>query len=393
MKNKIPEKIRVLIFVGHYLPGYKSGGILRSIENTVNNLHVDFDFFIVTRDHDLGEDNAYENVKIGEWQAQGNSFVKYLDSNGTSFLNICNILKETPYNTIYLNSFFDPLSIKVLLACKLGIIHGSSIILSPRGEFAWASLKIKYIKKLSYILLSKAIRLYNNIIWHVSSEYEAEDLIEVMNVEPSTIRIAKDLPVNIQASLINNNDVSVSQSDQLRLIFLSRISPEKNLYLAINILSKVQCDIIFDIYGTIENASYWEKCQELIESLPVNVIVKYCGPVKPNMVISTFLMYDLFFFPSGGENYGHVIVESLSAGTSVLISKNTPWRDLQEKGLGWDVDLANISLFVEIIEKFAMKDKSELKSIRKQILSSIGKLLMNDEDLQANRNLFLENSY
>ena len=69
--------------------------------------------------------------------------------------------------------------------------------------------------------------------------------------------------------------------------------------------------------------------------------------------------YDLFLFPSGGENYGHVIAESLSSGTPVLISKNTPWLDLESQNLGWDIDLKDMDSFVEIIEKVARMSHDE----------------------------------
>ena len=48
------NKIKVLVIVGHYLPGFKSGGILRSVENSINYLCDEFDFFVVTRNHDIG---------------------------------------------------------------------------------------------------------------------------------------------------------------------------------------------------------------------------------------------------------------------------------------------------------------------------------------------------
>ena len=49
---------------------------------------------------------------------------------------------------------------------------------------------------------------------------------------------------------------------------------------------------------------------------------------------------DLFFLPTRGENFGHVIAEALSVGTPVLISDQTPWRKLAAVGLGHDLPLA-----------------------------------------------------
>ena len=35
------------------------------------------------------------------------------------------------------------------------------------------------------------------------------------------------------------------------------------------------------------------------------------------------------FLPSKGENFGHIIMESLAASTPVIISDLTPWKDLE----------------------------------------------------------------
>ncbi len=41
------RKTKILVFIPNYLPGYKSGGILRSVVNTVDWLNNDFEFWIV----------------------------------------------------------------------------------------------------------------------------------------------------------------------------------------------------------------------------------------------------------------------------------------------------------------------------------------------------------
>ncbi len=57
------KKKVILCFVSYYLPGFKSGGPLRTIANMVDHLAPDFDFWIVTRDRDLGDAHGYENIK------------------------------------------------------------------------------------------------------------------------------------------------------------------------------------------------------------------------------------------------------------------------------------------------------------------------------------------
>ena len=61
------EKPRILVFVLNYLPGYKSGGVLKTLANTVKWLADDYEFWIVTRDRDLGSAEPYPDVPVDQW--------------------------------------------------------------------------------------------------------------------------------------------------------------------------------------------------------------------------------------------------------------------------------------------------------------------------------------
>jgi len=391
MPNEGDDKIKILIFIGHYLPGFKSGGILRSVENMVNNFCDAFEFFIVTRDHDLGDEQPYPHIERNRWQVVGNAQVYYLDDASQSLKNICNLVNSTPCDVIYLNSFFDPLTVKVLFARKFSRIANTPVVLAPRGEFAWASLKLKYPKKRTYMWVSTWLQFYRGIIWHASSEYEKDDINGVMGMDATCIRIAKDLPVKIdQGELDINHENKKDAADGLRIVFLSRISPEKNLDYALNVLSEVQANVVFDIYGTAEDENYWCKCKQQISKLPANVRVTYRGAILPDQSVKTLARYDLFLFPSGGENYGHVIAESLLAGAQVLISKNTPWLELEEKNIGWDFSLHHFACFVDTIEKVARMSQAELALKRIDIRGKSDEILNNQQDYEDNRQLFLQ---
>ena len=43
---------RVLVVADYYLPGFRAGGPVRAISNTISRLASGTDFFVVTRDHD-----------------------------------------------------------------------------------------------------------------------------------------------------------------------------------------------------------------------------------------------------------------------------------------------------------------------------------------------------
>jgi glycosyltransferase involved in cell wall biosynthesis len=389
MPHAIPKKPVILTFVGNYLPGYKAGGILRSVVNTVDHLCDEFDFRIVTRDRDLGENTPFPNIKPNQWQAVGNASVYYLTPDLCTTKNILNVILNTEHDILFLNSFFDSFTVKILWNNKLKKGYFKPIIVSPRGEFAWASLKQKYPKKFLFIQAARLIGLYDEVTWHASSEYEAQDLLNIMKIKPGNIHIALDLP-NKTRSMQSSADkaLNCNKSDDLKVVFLSRISREKNLDFALKVLEKVGKKISFDIYGPKENLNYWGECEKIISRLPANVSVKYLGEVHPADVVDVLSRYDLFFFPSGGENYGHVIAESLSAGTPVLISTHTPWRNMHSDGLGWDVDLRSIDSFVEIIRNVSEMGIEERLKLRMSIRERSKKRLADPSVLDANRRLF-----
>lgn len=379
----------ILVFIGHYLPGFKAGGIVRVLVNTIDHLSDEFEFRIITRDRDLGDDKPYAGIKLNQWQQVGNAAVYYLPPELQTVKNILNLIVNTPHNMLFLNSFFDPLTIKVLLSRKFRNVNFKPVIVAPWGEFAWASFKQKYPKKLVFVQLARLFGLYNNVTWRASSEYEKLDIIKVMKIKSKDIHIIGDLPIkNILDVILTKASKSTSDTKDLKIVFLSRISREKNLDYALRVLSKVKAKVVFDIYGPAENSNYWKKCQELIRELPANVLVNYLGAVNGNQVVNVFSNYDLFLFPTGGEAYGHVIAESLVSGTPVLISTETPWRNLESDGLGWDIDLTRIDLFVEIIEKLALLSPDEHMRKRVEIKTKIRERLLGPDIWESNRQLF-----
>lgn len=383
------DKPVILIFIGNYLPGYKAGGILRTIINTVDQLCGEFDFKIVTRDRDLGDDKPYANIRLNQWQQVGNAMVYYLSPHLSSLKDILNFLVSTPHHVLYLNSYFDPLTIKVLINRKIGRAIFKPVIVAPRGEFAWGSLKLKFPKKFVYIQVARLFGIYKGVTWQASSELEAKDIAKVMKIKSEEIHIALDLPNRInpdQPSEVTFN--SAPKNERFRIVFLSRIAREKNLDYALRVLNKVNIKVVFDIYGPIEDTAYWKECQKLISQLPSNVTVNYLGSVNPVEVIHIFSCYDLFLFPTAGENYGHVIAESLISGTPVLISTETPWRNLQADGIGWDIDLAQIDSFVKRIEDLALLSHNERFKKRAKIKSKIMERLLDPVVLETNRQLF-----
>ncbi|MBK5537024.1 glycosyltransferase [Pseudomonas sp. TH05] len=388
MSGNTGRKIRVLTFVGYYLPGYKAGGPLRTLANMAEHLDDSIEFWIITSDRDQGDVERYSSVNMDTWQKVGNTNVFYMRPEHRTVCKFADIISSTPHDVIYLNSYFDPVfTFKPLLGNYFIKSSRKPVILAPRGEFSKAALSIKKFRKAFFIKLMSF--LYKGLYFQASSIYEQEDILRALPwVREKNSIIAIDLPAKLEPMKHTNSDIP-KDSVTLNIIFLSRISRMKNLNYALEVLKDVKSKILFDIYGPQEDSTYWEECEHIIKSLPGNIKASYKGNVFPEHVKSTFSRYDLFFLPSKGENYGHVIAESISVGTPVLLSDNTPWRDLRKEGVGWDIPLNSPSTFVSIIEDYASLSNKEREMNRAKVYGKAVQMLTDESAINSNRQLFL----
>src|SRR5215471_10292047 len=239
------RKQRVFVIVEYYLPGYKAGGAIRSVANLVEGLSDQFDFWILTRDRDAADLEAYCDVKVDEWNDVGRAKVYYASPRSLSRANILRLIKEVNPNLYYLNSFFSYLTIKLLFARRMGTLPKNPVILAPRGEFSPGALRLKKTKKHMYIALASRMGLYDDISWQVASPQEEDEVCAGWG-QKIRFHIAPDLPqLNLEISNASSGVPLAKQKGQVKLAFLSRITRKKNLAWALRMLSSLSGDIEF----------------------------------------------------------------------------------------------------------------------------------------------------
>ena len=337
------NKKTILVFIGYYLPGYKSGGPVRTISNMLDLLGDKYNFKIITRDRDQLDNKPYENIKVNEWNDGPNCKIFYANKK----TNLRKVINHTEFDQYYLNSLFDfNYSTKIVLLYKLNLIPQKPILLAPRGELMEGALAIKPFKKNAFLTIVKLLKLYKNITWHASSEYEAKDIRREFG-NKTKIKIAMDVPnYNLTKDYTTPHK---KEKGKLKILYFASITPKKNLKFAIEVLNKVEGDFNFDIYGPIKDEKYWADCLTTIDKR-IREKINYKEIVPNNKIHEIYPNYDLFFFPTLGENYGHVIYESLFYGCPVLCTDRTPWDKLDKFNAGWSICPDNINRFREIIE-------------------------------------------
>jgi glycosyltransferase involved in cell wall biosynthesis len=146
----------------------------------------------------------------------------------------------------------------------------------------------------------------------------------------------------------------------------------------------------FNVYGPIEDGKYWQECQQLIQGLPTNVTVNYRGELTHPEVQGVVQCHELFFLPTCGENFGHVIAEALSAGCPVLISDQTPWRGLREAGVGWDLPLAQPAKFREAIQECLAMTEETFQDYSRRARAYAPSAGVNAASVERNREMFCQ---
>ena len=379
----------VLVFAPHYYPAFRAGGPVRTLRNMVTMLKGDVDFRIITRDRDFGDTEPFAAVRRGEWCDIDGARVFYGAAPDRTLAAIGRMVREVGPDSVYLNSFFDPaFSIRPLVARRLGAT-GPAIpwILAPRGEFSPGALRLKATKKRLFLTASRLAGLHRGLTWQASSDFERDDIARALGGSARTIRVAANLTAPVGPLPA---DGPRSDDGLLRVCFLSRVSPKKNLLYAIDVVRRVRRRIAFDIYGPLEDQSYWDRCRREIATAPSGCTIQWQGEVPHEEVRNRLAGYDLMLFPTLGENFGHVIFESLAAGVPVLVSDQTPWQDLDARGSGWVRPLDDPQGFVDVIESAADRDATARRAGALAAHAHALEVSRSAAVLGANRDLFLD---
>ncbi len=377
------SKPQILLFTDWYLPGYKAGGPISSCANLVRLLGSEVDFKIVCSDRDYLDSEPYQNVTCDTWVEVGNAKVYYLSKKNSSKSVIRERILENPRATIYINGIFSRnFSITpLLIANRLN----RNIIVAPRGMLAAGALSIKAKKKRTFLSLAKFLGLYRQVSFHATHQQEADQIKKVLS-RRATITVIPNLP-----TIPNGGVKKIGKiKNHLEIISVARIAPEKNTLFAIQCLQNIDSDLKVGVkfFGPVYDDAYFQVCEKAATSLPQNVEVSFLGSVPPEKLSAVFSEAHLFFLPTLGENYGHAIVESMLAGIPVLISDQTPWRNLEADNLGMDLPLDGGSMFTEYICKLAAMDQRDYDNRFSAVARTIEKRIHLAENIVAYKTLF-----
>ena len=157
----------------------------------------------------------------------------------------------------------------------------------------------------------------------------------VWAVPPTKFMYEHDQTAGIQSRghIYHGIDLDVFQPStataSYRLLFVGRISPEKNLELAM--ISAKKAGASFDVIGKIapKNATYWQSLQPLIDG----TTIRYLGTKNHSELIDYYTAARGVLFPSDiNEPFGLVAIEAQACGTPVIMQRGGSRGELIAEG-------------------------------------------------------------
>jgi len=365
----------VLSFIDWYLPGYRAGGTLKAFANQVSHFNEDYNFKIITRDTDYMETEPYKDVKSNEWNNVGpNTDVFYVSGENINYSFLKKLVSETSFDTVYIHGVYS-LWFSIMPIHFAKKYKAKKIVISAHGMFGKHAFSVKSRKKKLFVEATKLWGLYKNVYFHAANKEEAADVKETIGNNAKVI-IAEEMPMNME---LGKWEARNKNAGELRMASVARIAPEKNTLYALECLQHCkEGNIVYDIYGPVYEEEYWNKCKETIAKLPDNVTVNYKGSIQGDKVLDMLKTYHLMFLPTTGENFGHTILESFMASTPVLISNNTPWQKLKEKGVGWELPLENQKTFAATITEAVNLSQDDFDKLSKNSLAFADEFIHDD---------------
>ncbi len=377
-------KKNIAVLIDWYLPGNKAGGPVKSVYSMLNLLKDEFNFFVITTDHDLGSSAPYKNVKSDKWVEYNGIPVYYISKTKLKSANILNVINGIKPDIVYLNSFwsynFALLPLRFEKAGKLK----ADIVLAPRGMLGRGAMSIKPLKKKLFLSLIKFVNLHSKTIFHATTAEEQKEIHKVL--KKAEVRIAS----NVNSAQLNDKRIIKKEPGELKLFYLSRIARVKNLHFALEVLGKLKVagKITYDIYGSLEDKAYWKECEALIKKLSVNITVSYKGELSFEEVQPMVDKYHFLFLPTLNENFGHSIYETLMSACPVLISDTTPWNGVNDNYCGFSLALKDKDEWLNSLQFMLQTDSDIYDYMCQNCLIFMKEKTNSANDLKAYKELF-----
>ncbi len=383
MASNEGPRTRVLISVDWFPPAYQAGGPIRSASNLATFLATTMEVRVVTGAYDLGATEPLEGVERGVWTEatpegciSGSLHVMYVEKPGPGIGVWRTLLREWQPDFVHVNSLFS-LRFSLLPLWASRRLPGVQTIVAPRGMLGAAALAIKPVKKRIFLAVARAG--FRGVRWHASTEREAEEIR--LRFPSAKVFVAQNLPAPPPTM------GPPRPRDRWVLAVVGRIHPVKRVHVVLEALAAYGGDHPWELHivGPPEDAAYMNQCRTAADACKYPVF--FHGGLAPEAVGQVLDGAHYLISPTQQENFGHAIVEAWSRGCGVVISDQTPWRQLEAQGIGWDGPVSD-GAWTRGLHQMLQLTPGEWEAMSARARAFYRSQVLDDQVLAANQRIF-----
>lgn len=245
--------------------------------------------------------------------------------------------------------------------------HGVPVVWSPHGMLTPWALSQGWLKKRIALWMYQWWALRGATLLHVTASSEEADVRRLGLPNPVV-----EIPLGVAVPEMTPK----RRVGQIRTaLFLSRVHPKKGLFDLIDAWAALRPKGWRLLIAGPSSGRHAEEVVARARGLGLGEReVRYLGPVYDEEKDALFAAASVFVLPTYSENFGVVVLEALAQGCPVVTTRETPWRNLEERRCGWWVDVGVPALTQTLRRVFSLLE-NELTEGGGQGLFSRSKVL------------------
>jgi len=231
------------------------------------------------------------------------------------------------FDLVHLHSMFNWHS---LVVPRIAHAKHVAFVIRPLGTLDEWSRSQKTWKKAPYYRVVERRNLRDAAAIHVTSEAEAASVRALgFGEKVRCVPLGVDVPPP--------SPPRSARHEPLRVLFLSRIHPKKNLPILMEAIGHkeiFQVPPLLTIAGD-GDADYVRILRERADSLGISDRVEFVGFADKTMKARLYARCDIFALPSFQENFGIAVAEAMSYGLPAVVSTEVALaKEIRESGGG-----------------------------------------------------------
>ncbi len=242
------------------------------------------------------------------------NFMKYIYTP-----RIKKVLQKENYSLIHSHNYRNYLTNAAVGVAKK---RKKPVVLSVHGSLLNYQKMVDGVKRWPYkiydsIFGRRELKYISKIIVNSKIEYESAIIFGIPKEKLEVI------PVGINSLLYQKLIINEKNNEILKLLYVGRISPVRNLdpiIKAMKFVNNVKLRIVGKevAHTGAGNVGYYDKLKRLVTDLNLNSKIEFVGAKYGEELLNEYKNSDIFIYTSFVENFGQPILEAAATGLPII---------------------------------------------------------------------------